>query len=108
MTIEISHETETRLADEARRRGVSVDTLLRHFIDERVALTHSHRLAPTCRSGILAAPELCIAATSTTMSVEPGLADTNVLIYALDADAPHHTAARALLGQRATDSRRSM
>ena len=31
------------------------------------------------------------------MSVEPGLADTNVLIYALDADAPHHTAARALL-----------
>jgi hypothetical protein len=31
------------------------------------------------------------------MPVEPGLADTNVLIYALDADAPHHTAARALL-----------
>ena len=31
------------------------------------------------------------------MSVEPGLADTNVLIYALDADAPHHTAARALI-----------
>ena len=31
------------------------------------------------------------------MPVEPGLADTNVLIYALDADAPHHMAARALL-----------
>jgi predicted nucleic acid-binding protein len=31
------------------------------------------------------------------MPVEPGLADTNILIYALDADAPHHTAARALL-----------
>lgn len=31
------------------------------------------------------------------MSVEPGLADTNVLIYALDADALHHTAARALI-----------
>lgn len=31
------------------------------------------------------------------MPLEPGLADTNVLIYALDADAPHHTAARALL-----------
>jgi predicted nucleic acid-binding protein len=31
------------------------------------------------------------------MPVEPGLADTNVLIYALDADAPHHTAARALI-----------
>jgi hypothetical protein len=39
MTIEISHETETRLADEARRRGVSVDTLLKRFIDERTALT---------------------------------------------------------------------
>ena len=31
------------------------------------------------------------------MSVEPGLADTNVLIYALDADAPHHMAARTLI-----------
>ncbi len=40
MTIEISPETETRLADEARRRGISVDTLLNRFIDERAALTH--------------------------------------------------------------------
>jgi predicted nucleic acid-binding protein len=31
------------------------------------------------------------------MSVEPGVIDTNVLVYALDADAPQHTAARALL-----------
>jgi predicted nucleic acid-binding protein len=31
------------------------------------------------------------------MSVEPGIVDTNVLVYALDADAPQHTAARALL-----------
>jgi predicted nucleic acid-binding protein len=31
------------------------------------------------------------------MSVEPGIADTNVLVYALDADAPQHAAARALL-----------
>jgi predicted nucleic acid-binding protein len=31
------------------------------------------------------------------MSVEPGVADTNVLVYALDADAPQHEAARALL-----------
>jgi uncharacterized protein len=34
---------------------------------------------------------------STTMSVEPGIVDTNVLVYALDADAPQHAAARALL-----------
>ncbi|MGD0432377.1 MAG: hypothetical protein ABSA58_14940 [Acetobacteraceae bacterium] len=46
MTIEISHETETRLADEARRRGVSVDTLLRRFIDERVALTSQASARP--------------------------------------------------------------
>jgi toxin-antitoxin system PIN domain toxin len=31
------------------------------------------------------------------MSVEPGVVDTNVLIYALDADAPQHAAARTLL-----------
>jgi uncharacterized protein len=30
------------------------------------------------------------------MSVEPGIVDTNVLVYALDADAPQHEAARAL------------
>ena len=32
------------------------------------------------------------------MSVEPGIVDTNILVYgALDADAPQHAAARALL-----------
>jgi len=31
------------------------------------------------------------------MSVEPGLVDANVLVYALDADAPHHAPSRALL-----------
>jgi hypothetical protein len=46
MTIEISHETETRLADEARRHGVSGDTLLKRFIDERAALTHPGTVRP--------------------------------------------------------------
>jgi predicted nucleic acid-binding protein len=32
-----------------------------------------------------------------TMSVEPGIVDANVLVYALDADAPQHAASRALL-----------
>jgi uncharacterized protein len=32
-----------------------------------------------------------------TMSVEPGIVDTNVLVYALDADAPQHQASRTLL-----------
>lgn len=31
------------------------------------------------------------------MSVEPGIIDTNVLVYALDVDAPRHTASRTLL-----------
>jgi predicted nucleic acid-binding protein len=31
------------------------------------------------------------------MPVDPGVVDTNVLVYALDADAPQHAASRALL-----------
>ncbi|MGD0107369.1 MAG: hypothetical protein ABSC06_25520 [Rhodopila sp.] len=46
MTIEISQDTEHRLATEAQRRGVSVDTLLRQFIDERAALTHQGQARP--------------------------------------------------------------
>jgi hypothetical protein len=33
---------------------------------------------------------------STTLAVDPGIVDTNVLVYALDADAPQHATARAL------------
>jgi predicted nucleic acid-binding protein len=31
------------------------------------------------------------------MPIEPGIIDANVLVYALDADAPQHAASRALL-----------
>jgi toxin-antitoxin system PIN domain toxin len=31
------------------------------------------------------------------MSVEPGIVDANILAYAMNADAPHHAASRALL-----------
>ena len=31
------------------------------------------------------------------MPLEPGIVDANVLVYALDADAPQHAAARALI-----------
>lgn len=41
---------------------------------------------------------------STTMPVEPGIVDTNVLVYALDADAPQHAAARALLDAAREDA----
>src|SRR5436305_4614624 len=33
------------------------------------------------------------------MSVEPGIVDANVLVYALDADAPQHLASRRLLDE---------
>jgi hypothetical protein len=40
MSLEISRETETRLADEARRQGVSVDALLERLMSERGAAAH--------------------------------------------------------------------
>jgi hypothetical protein len=39
MSIEISQETEARLAAEARRLGITVDALLARFISEHTALT---------------------------------------------------------------------
>jgi hypothetical protein len=39
MSIEISQETEARLAAEARKLGISVDTLLSRLISEHAALT---------------------------------------------------------------------
>jgi predicted nucleic acid-binding protein len=38
------------------------------------------------------------------MPREPGIVDTNVLVYALDADAPQHAAARALLEAACDDA----
>jgi hypothetical protein len=38
MSIQISSETEARLTDEARRRGISVDALLEELIKERGAV----------------------------------------------------------------------
>jgi len=35
MSIQISHEIEARLTDEARRQGISVDALLERLISER-------------------------------------------------------------------------
>ena len=43
MSIEISHETEARLAGEARRRGISVEALLNRLIDEHATLTQPVR-----------------------------------------------------------------
>ncbi len=39
MSIELSRETETRLADEARRQGISVDALLRRLMIQHLAVT---------------------------------------------------------------------
>jgi hypothetical protein len=40
MSIQISHETEAHLIDEARRQGVSVDALLEQLISQRGATAH--------------------------------------------------------------------
>jgi len=40
MSIDISHETEARLTDEARKQGVSVDALLERLMGERGAAAH--------------------------------------------------------------------
>jgi hypothetical protein len=40
MSIDISHETEVRLTDEARRQGISVDALLERLMSERGAAAH--------------------------------------------------------------------
>ena len=37
MSLNISQQTEARLAEEARRQGITVDALLERFIDERTA-----------------------------------------------------------------------
>jgi hypothetical protein len=37
MSIDISHETEARITDEARRQGVSVEALLERLMSERTA-----------------------------------------------------------------------
>ncbi len=46
MSIEISHETEVRLADEARRKGISVEALLERLISERRAKANVAGTAP--------------------------------------------------------------
>ncbi|HEX3885117.1 MAG TPA: hypothetical protein VHW66_20855 [Stellaceae bacterium] len=46
MSIEISRDTEARLAAEARRQGISVDTLLARLVDECAALIRPARTKP--------------------------------------------------------------
>src|ERR1700751_5477383 len=58
---------------------------------------------PNCQHG-MSVRDRFTGATSMTMLVEPGIVDTNVLIYALDTAAPQHAAARALLDAARTDA----
>jgi hypothetical protein len=50
MSLNISHETEARIADEARRQGVSVDVLLERLLSERETAARD--------AGARAAPQL--------------------------------------------------
>ena len=40
MSLEISHETEVRLTDEARKLGISVEALLERLMSERGVTAH--------------------------------------------------------------------
>jgi hypothetical protein len=55
MGIEISHETEAWLIDEARRRGISVEALLQQLINERASAVRARGDAQpsNCKSGEL-------------------------------------------------------
>ncbi len=46
MNVEISPETGSRLAAEARRQGVSIDGLLRRLIEERVMFSPTTQARP--------------------------------------------------------------
>ena len=46
MRIDISRETETRITDEARRQGISVEALLERIISEREVAVHVPGPAP--------------------------------------------------------------
>ena len=57
MSLNISQETEARLAEEARRQGITVDALLERFINERAPSVHpesrkAHEL-PVWRLGVI-------------------------------------------------------
>ncbi len=41
MSIQISHETEARLTDQARKQGVSVEAFLERLLSERAPAAHS-------------------------------------------------------------------
>ena len=73
-----------------------MSALVERLINERrgTGASPSNTALPVWHLGTRA---ICTGVTSTTMSVEPGIIDANVLVYAMDADSPHHTVSRALL-----------
>jgi hypothetical protein len=46
MSIGVSRETEARIADEARRQGISIDALPEQLMNERAALSHPAQARP--------------------------------------------------------------
>jgi hypothetical protein len=58
MSIEVSHETEARITDEAKRQGVSVEALLERLMTERataarVGATGSTLKVPVLHLGVM-------------------------------------------------------
>jgi hypothetical protein len=86
-------------AFDSSSNGVSVDALLDRLINEGATITPAAGSAsqPELPVPPMGQSVLCIGGTSTTMSVEPGILDANILAYAFNLDAPQHAASPALL-----------
>jgi len=56
MSLDISQQTEGRLAEEARRQGITVDALLERFVNDRAPSVQESRKAhelPVWRLGVI-------------------------------------------------------
>ena len=105
MSSEISQEIEARLAAEAKGEAFTVGRLgsalhRRTRGADQGRATYRRPAALASRRRRRASPARHLRR----CSVEPGIVDTNVLIYALDADAAQHAAARALLDAARADA----
>ncbi len=101
VTLNVNPQLEQELQAQAHARGVPLNTVIEEMISKQPPVA----VSPTkAQDAILKLPALRLGdvglfggARCTTMSVEAGIVDANILIYAINSDAPQHAASRALL-----------
>ncbi len=78
-------EFEQGLLAQARESGISLDAYLQEIVSKQVRVAAvpaaADGKAVTVPFGILARQAPCTDATSTTMSIGPGVVDANILVY---------------------------